>query len=310
MPPLVSAIIPAYNREKTITRSVLSALNQSYTNLEVIVVDDGSTDATIEALRPLRDRIEIIEQPNGGPSAARNAGAAKAHGSIIAFLDSDDEWLPDKIDRQVRMMESAGESMPCCICNAAYPRHDGMNTSTSFELAGLSIPFRNAIWENPNEVLPTTFVLFNQVAAIRRNAFERVGGFNANLRLMEDYEISLRLATLGEWGVIRDPLVRKNEDTVGIGVSAMRDSLKHLAAQEFVFQTILSNPELNQPTIRLPIAAALKRIGRQRLAHAWLLRDSIALRFIARCGLAADRIHHAARRRMPGFPRPRFQRFD
>ena len=165
----------------------------------------------------------MLQQENGGPSLARNFGASKARGAILAFLDSDDEWLPDKIEKQVRLMQAYGPSMPCCICNAtSYTDGHEPSARTSFAQAGLTTPYENAILENPLAVLTTTFLLFNQVASIRREAFEQVGGFNAKLRLMEDYELSLRLATLGPWGVLREPLVLKHEDTAGIGVTAMR----------------------------------------------------------------------------------------
>src|SRR3954464_15397715 len=89
---LVSAIIPTYNREHVVGRAVESALRQTYARTEVIVVDDGSTDRTLEALRVYGDRITVITQKNGGPAAARNSGIRASNGQLIAFLDSDDLW--------------------------------------------------------------------------------------------------------------------------------------------------------------------------------------------------------------------------
>lgn len=300
MLPLVSAIIPAFNREATVARSVRSALSQTYGNLEVIVVDDGSSDGTVEALEQFEGQIMILRQANGGPSLARNFGASKARGAILAFLDSDDEWLPDKIEKQVHMMLAYGPTMPCCVCNASYT--DGRETParTSFELAGLNSPFEVAILENPVAVITSTFLLFNQAAAIRREAFERVGGYDEKLRLLEDYELSLRLATLGPWGLLREPLVLKNEDTAGIGVTAMQDELKHLAAQETVLERILTNPELQQPAIRNPIAAKLRRARRHQSVHRWMLNAARPLRGAGRAILLLDRIHLALARRTPG----------
>lgn len=307
MEPLVSAIIPAFNRELTIVRSVSCALAQTYGNIEVIVVDDGSRDGTVQALEQFGNRIVVLQQENGGPSQARNLGASKARGAILAFLDSDDEWLTDKIEKQVRMMQAYGPSMPCCVCNATYTDGSARSARTSFTLAGLATPYENAILENPIAVLTTTFLLFNQVAAIQREAFERIGGFNASLRLMEDYELSLRLATLGPWGVLREPLVLKHEDTAGIGVTAMRDELKHLAAQENVFECILANPQLQQPAIRDPIAAELRRARRQQWVHRWMLGTPRPLRIAGRAILFLDRISKAVARRTSGAPRPRMR---
>jgi glycosyltransferase involved in cell wall biosynthesis len=300
MTPLVSTIIPVFNRELTIARSVSSALAQTYGNIEVIVVDDGSSDGTVKALRQFGNRILVLHQKNGGPSLARNFGASKARGVILAFLDSDDEWLPDKIDSQVRMMEAFGPSMPCCICNASYTEGQGLSAQTSFSLAGFTTPYEDAVLENPISVLTTTFLLFNQVAAIRREAFELVGGFNDNLRLMEDYELSLRLATLGPWGILREPLVLKHEDTLGIGVSAMKDELRHLAAQVDVFKCILANPQLQRRSIRDPIAAELRHSLRQLSVHRWMLKSPRPLRLAGRAILFLDRLFKAMARRRPG----------
>jgi glycosyltransferase involved in cell wall biosynthesis len=298
--PLVSVIIPAFNRETTIARSVGSALNQTYSNLEVIVVDDGSRDGTLCALEQFAGRITVVSQENAGPSRARNLGASQARGTILAFLDSDDEWLPHKIERQVRLMQGYGDGMPCCICNAAYTDVDGQSPMTSFKQAGFVTPFEVGVLENPAALMTRTFVLFNQVVAIRRESFEQVGGYKDDLRLLEDYELSLRLSTLGPWGVLSEPLVLKHEDTVGIGVATMRDELKHLSAQAIAFQAILANPSLQQPSIRKPILAALKRARRQQSAHRWILGARQPLLIFGHAALLLDRVSSALARRMPG----------
>jgi glycosyltransferase involved in cell wall biosynthesis len=305
MTPLVSAIIPTFNRELTIARAVRSALAQTYGNIEVIVVDDGSCDRTVQSLRQFEKQIVVLQQENAGPSRARNFGASKAHGEILAFLDSDDEWLPQKIEMQVAMMQAYGTSMPCCICNATYIDGCDPSARTSFLVAGLTTRYENAILLNPVEVLMTTFLLFNQAAAIRRESFEQVGGFDATLLLMEDFELSLRLATLGPWGVLRAPLVLKHEDTLGIGVSAMKDELSHLAAKETVFKCILANPKLQQPSIRGPIADELRLVRRQQTVHRWMLKAPRPLHLAGRLVLSFDRIRKAVARRLPGAPRPR-----
>jgi glycosyltransferase involved in cell wall biosynthesis len=307
MTPLVSAIIPTFNRELTIARAVRSALAQTYGNMEVIVVDDGSVDGTVQALRQFGKQIGVLQQENGGPSLARNFGASKARGSILAFLDSDDEWLPDKIEKQVSLMQAYGPSMPCCICNAIYTHGRNITTESSFELAGLNTPYENAILENPVAVLMTTFLLFNQVAAIRREAFEQVGGFATTLRLLEDYELSLRLATLGSWGVLREPLVLKHEDTLGIGVTAMKDKLRHLAARETVCEFILANPSLQQPSIRVPMTANLRQVRQQQTVHRWMLKAPRPLRMVGKAVLFLDRISMAVARRLPGEHHPRMR---
>jgi glycosyltransferase involved in cell wall biosynthesis len=225
---LVSIIIPTYNRAATIAVSVASALAQTYQPIEVIVVDDGSDDDTASALSDYADRIRLIRQKNAGPSAARNRGVAESRGDIIAFLDSDDAWLPDKIRRQVELMEQAGADMTCCVCNAEIRGIDGKITGSSFEAAGLNPAVKRGRWLNPSEFLATGFLLFNQVVAVRRTAFNAVGGFDPKLRLLEDHELALRLSATGEWGILTEPLVIKRNDTGGIGVECLKDHVKHL----------------------------------------------------------------------------------
>ncbi len=110
--PLVTVIIPVYNGAEFIGETIDSALMQTYRNLEVIVVDDGSTDRTPEILRQYArkdQRVRVIMQANGGVSKARNTALAAARGEFIAPLDADDLWLPAKIARQVKRMLAAGE---------------------------------------------------------------------------------------------------------------------------------------------------------------------------------------------------------
>src|SRR5258707_1636701 len=94
--PLVSAIVATYNRADVVSQAIESILGQTYENLEVIIVDDGSTDGTVEVLERFGSRLRILRQQNAGPSAARNRGIAAARGEIISLLDSDDVWLPKK----------------------------------------------------------------------------------------------------------------------------------------------------------------------------------------------------------------------
>ena len=239
--PLASVIIPTYNRQDTIVGSVESALAQTYGNLEVIVVDDGSTDGTVRTLDRFGGRIRVIRQRNAGPSAARNRGVAESNGEIVAFLDSDDHWLPEKIARQVALMERGGPEMCCCVCNATVKGEDGAAIGETFDFAGIRPPFVEGEWSNPQELLATRFLLFNQVVAVRREAFDRVGGFDETMRLLEDYELSLRLSSAGAWGVIRDPLVTKYNDTFGLGVACMSDAEQHASVRASVLAGIGTN---------------------------------------------------------------------
>jgi glycosyltransferase involved in cell wall biosynthesis len=205
--PLVSVIIPTYNRSDVVCRAIDSALTQTYKKLEVIVVDDGSTDETPATLKRYGDRIVSLVQQNAGPSVARNVGIRRSKGDIIAFLDSDDYWLPTKIEKQVALLKCAGEHVVCCLCNCATVYSDGSRTST-FAVADVQPHCDTGVWLNPAEVLTTRFVIFSQAVAVRRKFLESAGGYDENLPFFcEDHELALRLALQGPWAIIREELV-------------------------------------------------------------------------------------------------------
>ena len=115
----ISVVIPSYNRVGTVTRAIDSVLAQTYPHFEIIVVDDGSTDNTSDMLNErYRDRVRLVRQPNMGPAAARNAGVAAARYDLVAFLDSDDYWLPRKLEVQVPLM--ADEAVVLSFTNWWY----------------------------------------------------------------------------------------------------------------------------------------------------------------------------------------------
>jgi glycosyltransferase involved in cell wall biosynthesis len=174
-------------------------------------VDDGSNDDTQSKLRQYGDRIRVLTQTNSGPAIARNRGAKAANGEIIAFQDSDDLWKPAKLQRQVELLEK-NKSIPCCLCNVLMRARDGF---TSFDHSLIRLDRERGLWLNVTDVLTTRFLLFNQAAAIRRQAFERVGGFAEDLKYLEDYDLPLRLSLEGPWALIREPLVIYGEASAG-----------------------------------------------------------------------------------------------
>ena len=299
----VSVIIPAYNREGTVLASVESALAQSYGDLEVIVVDDGSTDRTVEVLQCMAGRIKVVCQPNAGPSAARNRGVAESSGDIVAFLDSDDHWMPNKIERQVKLMTRGGDEMVCCVCNATVKGEGGSTLGNTFEFAGVRPGFEEGVWTNAADVLSTRFLLFNQVVAVRREAFDRVGGFNEKLRLLEDYELSLRLATAGTWGVIRDPLVMKFNDTNGIGVECMTDREWHARVRTEVISGLLEGGHGLGESARSNLKRSLADLNAEMKALTRSGRPGGMSRVLGRASQMWLRVRRAVWRRSPSWPK-------
>jgi glycosyltransferase involved in cell wall biosynthesis len=226
--PLVSAIIATYNRGYVVCEAIDSVLRQTYQNIDIIVVDDGSTDDTQAKLQSYGDRIRVVYQKNAGPAAAWNTGIRNSHGSIISFLGSDDLWLPTFVERQVALLRRCGQSTPCCLSNGVLRFANGRET-TSFGLALLHPPHVEAVWSNVLEVLATRFVMCGQMIAIRREVLDRIGEFDESLRYLEDYDIALRLSMEGPWGVIRDPLViyrQSGSDSLSLKVSS-HDAVIH-----------------------------------------------------------------------------------
>ncbi len=227
--PLVSVIIPTYNRAELICETIENIFQQTYPNIELIIVDDGSTDNTQSVLRSYGNKIRSVFQENRGPSAARNRGIAVAMGEIIAFQDSDDVWHPTKIERQVSLLQRGGDSVVCCLCNSTVELTG--HVVRSFEYAPVSPPIEEGVWLNVTEVLATRCILFNQAAAVRRKVLLRIGGFDESFRVMEDVELALRLSLEGPWAFIREPLATR--------VQKFERSLMHEATETIVAENMV-----------------------------------------------------------------------
>ena len=202
--PLVSVIIPAYNAEKTIRRAVESVRRQNYAPIQIIVVNDASHDGTAAVVESLEGPIiELVNRPvNGGASAATNTGLRRAKGEYVAFLDADDEWLPGKLHKQVRLI-SAYPQMTFVSCGGRF-----ISTSGAMREFGMKIPAVSPdLWR---KLLADTYVAKPCVLA-RRTAFEQVGEFDETLPMAEDQDMWIRLASQGEVGVVLEPLVHVHD---------------------------------------------------------------------------------------------------
>ena len=204
--PLVSVIIPTYNRADTVSQTIDSVLKQTYPNVEVIVIDDGSKDNTQHVLSGYGSRIRNIHQENAGQMVARNRGSREARGEIISFLDSDDLWLPNCLERHVKVLQRAPAEVPCSLANGWLNFADGREM-TSFQNSHLISSLDEGLCFNMPDILATRFVMFCQFIAIRREALEKTRGFDEDLKFMEDYALPLRLSVLGPWAFISEPLV-------------------------------------------------------------------------------------------------------
>jgi glycosyltransferase involved in cell wall biosynthesis len=197
----ITALIPTYNSERYIRDTVDSVLAQTYPVHEVIVVDDGSTDRTQEVLASYGDRIRYIRQANAGPPVARNTGLAHATGDWIALLDSDDLWVPKKLESQMDYIERHPS------CGLVY------TDMKTFDDAGIieeSVKITRNLKLPSGNIFPEMFAetLFQTSAVlIRKSCIDAVGGFDTELRMGDDYELFLRISRHYELGYVDEPVV-------------------------------------------------------------------------------------------------------
>jgi glycosyltransferase involved in cell wall biosynthesis len=192
--PRVSIIIPAYNSERYLHASLQSVLDQTYSDYEVIVVDDGSTDNTKASVLSLGAPVHYIYQPNAGPSAARNTGLAVAKGDLICFLDADDSWTPDKLKSQVSFMDEHPEVGLVFSDEEEYDEDKVHCYSLLSKSAYYSEIMAGGIVDRAfQRLLPENFVPTSMVMA-RRRCFETAGLFDVTLRGPEDRDMWSRIA--------------------------------------------------------------------------------------------------------------------
>ena len=197
--PKVSVVVPTFNRGWILRDAVESVLNQNYADLELIVVDDGSTDDTLRILADYAGRLTIIRQANQGVSAARNAGVRQASGELIAFLDSDDYWLGGKLTRQVDYFARHPQMMICQTEEIWIRRGTRVNPKRKHRKRSGMI-FRHC--------LPLCLISPSAVM-MRRPLFDTVGFFDDQLPACEDYDLWLRIACEYPVGLIDEPLIVK-----------------------------------------------------------------------------------------------------
>lgn len=201
MPPLVSVIIPTYNSAPTICRAIDSVLAQTFDDVEIVVIDDGSTDDTVQRLRQYEGKIAYHYQPNQERSVARNRGIQCSRGAYVAFLDADDHWLPNKLELQVSLLRACPEiglvySWVHIVDQAGEIVGRLGHERPSTESAGADL-FR---WLLLGYSVPTLSVV------VRRDCFDSVGVFDESITYCEDWDLWLRIAGKYPFGHVAQPL--------------------------------------------------------------------------------------------------------
>jgi len=196
---LVSVIIPTFNRAWAVGKAIDSVLSQDYPNVELIVVDDGSGDQTWPLLSAYKETLLPIHQSNQGVSAARNRGIAAAAGDLIAFLDSDDYWLPGKVSEQVAFFKSHPNALICQTEEIWIRNGRRVNPRRRHQKAAgdIFIPSLALCLVSPSAVM------------VKKALFTEIGGFDEDLPACEDYDLWLRVSCRYPVHLIEKPLIVK-----------------------------------------------------------------------------------------------------
>jgi glycosyltransferase involved in cell wall biosynthesis len=198
-PPRVSVIIPAFNAAGCVRRAVDSVLGQSFQDFELLVVDDGSTDDTRAVLAEYGNRLRLLAKENGGPAAARNHGLQNACGEYVAFLDADDCWITEKLQRQVELLDTRLE---VGFCSTATQVVDSAGQPVG------DWPCRPDAGPLPDILFLHGTVISGSTSGVlaRRQLIEAIGGFDPALRGFEDPDLWIRLAARTEYACIPQAL--------------------------------------------------------------------------------------------------------
>jgi glycosyltransferase involved in cell wall biosynthesis len=240
--PTVSVVIPAYNRSATIRPAIESVLRQTWTDFELIVVDDGSTDSTVEAIHAIADpRIRILATPrNLGASGARNLGICEARAPWIAFQDSDDEWLPRKLEKQMARLLAPGANYVAAYCGMVIL--GGPDEWPARHRVEYIPRPRWPVEALEGAILPTVLrasLISTQTLIVRRDRLLEIGGFDEEIRILVDWECVIRLAQIGSFAFVDEPLVLQSfslnsltRDAANRPTTRMRIVEKHRAVFE------------------------------------------------------------------------------
>jgi glycosyltransferase involved in cell wall biosynthesis len=262
---LVSVIIPAYNAARTVERTLNSVLNQTYTNLEIIVVDDGSTDETpllIQRMADLDHRIKLLRKANSGVSSARNYGIQSARGEFIALLDADDLWHPAKLAKQLTAMRDPIAVIYC------WSRVIDNQDRVLYDLAPCSL--RGDVYT----ALITTNFLHSSTLLIRRSCIEEVGGYDQAMSYCEDFKFNLELAERYDFDVIPEFLsaYRLHEGGLHTNFDALLDAHKVVVKWARARHSELPGTLFRWANAHRDVAFGLSYLGNKRLLlGAWLI---------------------------------------
>jgi glycosyltransferase involved in cell wall biosynthesis len=269
----VAVVIPAYNARPFVEHAIASVRAQTLppTQLELVVVDDASTDGTADLVEDLGVRC-IRQEHNGGPAAARNRGVRETTAPCLAFLDADDAFLPDKLERQLALL-SRGDVVGCCS-NAWVTRDGRRQRLKNSSDVPATLTFRTLLQQNP---------IICSTVTVRREAFDEAGAFDEDRTLIatEDYDLWLRLARIGRLAYVDAPLAEYR-----VHAASLSDTSRFLAGSDQIMDRVEERwgrePGISElarrrrQAVRVDAAYDLARAGHGKQARQ-LLREARAL---------------------------------
>ncbi|MGD1703491.1 glycosyltransferase [Dapis sp. BLCC M229] len=211
---LISVVIPVFNGQNTIKKTIESVLNQTWKDYELIIINDGSTDSTEEVISNISDpRIKVFNYPNAGPSASRNRGTTIASGKYISFIDADDLWTPDKLEKQLQKLEENPQA------KLAYSWTNYIDESDNFLYPGGHITANGNVYE---KLLLNNFLENGSNPLIDRQALIEIGGFDESLFAAEDMDVWFKLAFKYEFVAVPSPQILYRLSTNSLSTNLAR----------------------------------------------------------------------------------------
>lgn len=228
--PSISVVIPAYNSERTIGDTVQSVLAQTFTDFEIIVINDGSQDGTLECLGAIADsRLNVFSYENSGVAISRNRGIEKAKGEYVAFLDADDLWVPEKLTEQYQALQESPAA------SVAYSWTNYIDDSGDFLRPGMRPSFQGDVYRH---LLVSNFLECGSNLLVRRSALQKVGGFDAELPPSEDWEMWLRLAKRYDFALVESPQILYRVSTSSASLNFQKHEKAKLKAIDKAFEDV------------------------------------------------------------------------
>lgn len=226
----VSVIVPVYNGAETISKTLKSVLAQTHKDIEIIVVNDGSTDETLSAISAFEeDGVRIFSQKNSGAPAARNYGLAQAQGDYIAFIDADDLWSKDKIESQVAIFEHNDPKIGVVYSWTALINSE--DTIFSY------LPQKTYTGNVYKSILTTNFLISGSNAMIRKVCIDQVGGMDTSLKYTDDWDFFIRLATICHFSVVPKYQIYYRQSNTSITAQVSKSELGSLDVIEKAFKS-------------------------------------------------------------------------